>query len=360
MAGLAGGALSAVGGIVTGAMQAAAQKKIAKQQIKSQERIHESGAAEREKLSQMTRADQDIARQNLLASEQARLNVMSSLGTPGTYGSVGSRSGPISLGVLKPIGLAGLNRSGGDTLTASGELTKTGRVTAEDVQLGKKARWKGMREWNVTGANLDPDAMASAVEGTAGFRTVSRMVAEAEQLMNREGPLWDQLNNSVVGGIYESNAAFQRQAMEEVSRMMARGGTARRVGLQMAQAFQVQEQVNRTRTGQLWQAKMGLEKFRTDYSQQVTSYSQAWVSNQAGIRDSFTNALQNLQLYWSSTMAPTLVGASVGAQQSTQQGVLSAGRGLMDAANTQGQAISGATQGMIGAIKTIDWSGDGG
>lgn len=351
-----GTALSTVGSIASAAMQAKAMKDVAEMNIASQERIHESEAASREKLSQMTRADQDIARQNLLAGEQAKLNVLGSLGTPGTYGSPGSRGGPISLGVLEPTGLGGISRQFGNVLTARGELKKTGVVTPNDVQLGKKSLWKGEKPWEVTGANLDPEAMASAVENTAGFRTVSRMVAEAEQLMNREGPLWDEINNSVVGGIYESNAAFQRQAMEQVSRAVARGGTARRVGLQMAQAFQVQEQVNRQRTGQLWQAKMGLEQWRSQAAQQVTSYSQKWVNNEAGMRDSFVNTLNNLQLYWSSTMAPTLVSASVGAQQATQQGVLNASKGLMDAAEIQGQAITGAIGSVIEGIKMTDWS----
>jgi hypothetical protein len=342
-----------------GAAQSAEQTAVMKSQMRSTERIHEQGAADREKYSQMTQAEQGIARQNLLASEQARLNVMGSLGTSGTYGDPGSYGGPISLGTLKPTGLSGLNRRSGDVFSAGGTTTRSGTVSGEDVKLGKKARWKGERPWEVTGVNLDPDAMASAVEGTAGFRTVSRMVAEAEQLMNREGPLWDELNNSIVGGIYESNAAFQRQAMEQVSRAMARGGSARRVGLQMAQAFQVQEKINRQRTGQLWQAKQGLEQWRTQYAQQVTSYSQSWVSNQAGIRDSFTNALQNLQLYWSSTMAPTLASASVGAQEATQRGISNASQGLYDAAGVRGQAITGAVGGMIESVKSVDWGSIG-
>jgi hypothetical protein len=175
------------------------------------------------------------------------------------------------------------------------------------------------------------------------------MVAEAEQLMNRTGPLWNQLNNSVVGGIYESNAGFQREAMEQVSRNLARGGGARRVGLQMAQAFQVQEKINRQRTGQLWQAKMGLEQYRVKHAQEVGSYAQAWVNNTSGIRDAFTNATQNLQLFWASTMAPTLAGATTAAASATQQGVLNAGAGIQNSINTKSQAISGAIEGITGA-----------
>jgi hypothetical protein len=354
MAQLATGALSGLGNLAGGFLQSSDAEDVAKMMIKSQEKIHEEGTAEREKLSQMVRADQQIAEQNLLAGEQARLNVLSSLGQPGTYGSgPGSSAGPISLEVLKPTGLSGITASRGGVLTSAGTISKTGAVTPGDVALGKKPRWKGMKEWEVTGTDLDPDAMAGAVQDTAGFRTVSRMVAEAEQLMNRTGPLWNQLNNTIVGGIYETNAAFERQAMEQLARNMARGGTARRVGLQMAQAFQIQEQINRNRTGQLWQAKLGLEEYRTKYAQQVTSYAQAWVNNHAGIRDSFINSLQNLQMFWASTMAPTLVGATVKAQEATSAGVLNASQGLKDAANTKGQAISGAIEGFVGITNQV-------
>lgn len=350
--GAAGGLFSMVGGIVSASMQSKAQKKIAREQMRQQLAIHEASGKEREKSSQMVRADQDIARQNLMAGEQARLSLLTSLGQPGTYGpGPGSRGGPLSLGVLTPTGLSGLRRDPSGAIFAGGTQRKTGIVMPGDVSVWSRATSKSERPWEVEGAFLDPEAMAGAARETAGFRTVSRMVAEAEQLMNRSGPLWDQLNNSVVGGVYESNAAFQRQAMEQVSRAMARGGTARRAGLQMAQAFQVQEQINRNRTGQLWQSKLALEEYRTKYAQQVTSYSQAWVNNHAGIRDSFVNALQNLQLYWSSTMAPTLAGATVGAQSATQQGVLAASQGLMDATKVRGQAISGAVEGLTGMIQ---------
>lgn len=328
------------GGIATGMQSGNAQEDVAKDMIRAMKQIHEEGSAERKRVSDMTRADANIARQNLLDSEAARLNVLSSLGQPGTYGpGPGSRSGPLSLGVLKPTGVSGLSLLG-----ASEDIRKTGRVSGQDVALGNKPKWKGEKFWEVEGVKLDPDQMAAQVKDTAGFRTVSRMVAEAEQLMNRTGPLWNQLNNSVVGSIYGSNAAFQRQAMDEVARSVARGGSARRAGLQMVQAFTVQEQINRTRTGQLWQAKMGLEEYRTKYAQDVTGFANQWVNNHAGIRDNFTNALQNLQLYWSQTMAPTLAGATVDAQSATQTGILNASQGLYDAIKTRTAAAQGAFQ----------------
>lgn len=345
-----GGGLSALGSLGGGLLSSASAASAAKKQIKAQYRLHEESAAAREMYSQMARADQEIAQKNLLAGEQAKLNLLSSLGQPGTYGpGPGSVSGPLSLGVLQPTGISGLTPQG----LATSTLKKSGFVTGEDVRIKEKPKYLGVKNWEVSGEVINPEALTAQIQGTSGFRTVSKMVAEAEQLMNREGPLWNQLNNSIVGGIYETNAAFQRQAMEQVARSVARGGTARRVGLGMAQAFQVQEQVNRTRTGQLWQAKMQLEEYRTNYAQQVTNFSQAWVNNEAGVRDSFSNALQNLQMFWSTTMAPTLAGATVNAQSATQRGILNASQGIMDAAGVKSQAISGAINGIIGVGQQI-------
>lgn len=345
--GLLGSAMQGAGlagGIATGLKTGDAQEDVAKDMIRTMKQIHEEGSAERRRTSEMARGDAELARRNLLASEQAKMNVLGSLGQPGTYGPApGSTAGPISLGVLQPMGLGGIYKPG-SLLEGPSQAKITGTVSGEDVALGAKAKWKGKKDWEVTGTELDPDALAAGVKDTAGFRTVSRMVAEAEQLMNRSGPLWNELNNSVVGSVYESNAAFQRQTMDEVARSVARGGTARRVGMQMVQAFQAQEAINRTRTSQLWQAKMGLEQYRTQYAQQATSYANAWVNNTAGLRDSFTTALNNLQMFWSQTLAPSLVGATVGAQSATQSGILDASQGLYDAIATRSATAQGAFQ----------------
>jgi hypothetical protein len=332
----------AIGGIMSGAASihaTKAQEKIAKKQMKQQKLLHEESAATRQEASEMVVAASDIARQNLLATEQARMDIR---------GSLGSATGPISLGVLRPTGLSGLYGEPGGALTGAREMSIRGDVVGADVKLGKKPKWRGRKMWEVHGAEIDPAALAAEVKGTAGFRTVSRMVAESEQMMNRQGPLWEQLNSSVVGGIYESSAALQRSAMEQIARGIARGGGARRASLQSVEAMRVQEQVNRQRTGQLWQAKLQLEEYRVASAQQVTSFANDFVNNTAGVRDSFTNALTSLQLFWSQTMAPYLAGATVGAQSATQQGLLNAGAGMNAAIGARGAAMAGMADSLAG------------
>ncbi len=348
--GLIMGGVSAGAGLMSASTAAKAQKKIAKRNIEFQTRMAEAGAGEREAYSQASKAYQDIAAQNLLATESAQRTVLSSLGQPGTYGD--SYTGSINFGSLRPTGLSGMSGGGGGLLTSgSGRISKFGEVTREDVGIGgmgKKGEWKGKRKWEASGIGLDADAMASSVMDSAGFRAVSGMVAEAEQFQNRQGEMWNQLNNSIVGSVYESSAAIHKGMMEQVARNMAQGGSARRVGLQMAQAMQVQEQTNRTRTGQLWKAKAQLEEFRTKRVQEVTSFAQSWVKNESGIRDSFTASLNSLQMHWAQTLPPSLIGASVASQTATQRGVLAASAGLQAALDTKTSGIMGAIDSLSG------------
>ena len=352
-AGAVAGAAIGGGMSAAAAKKAAAEaKKIAQMQINAQTKIHEASAADRERLSQMTRADVGIAQHNLLASENAQVNVLQSLGQPGTYGDP-YQGGAITLNGVSPLGISGMGMGGGVSGNSLSETTTVaGRVKRSQYGLGdikKDGKFKKGRKWKVEGELLNADEMANAAKNTAGFRTVSHMVAEAEQIMNRSGPAWNALNNSIVGSIYESGAAMHKQQMEQISKNLAQGGSARRIGLQMAQSMQVQENTNRVRTGELWKARAGLEEYRTQNAQNVTSFAQNWVSNSSGIRDSFTANLNQLQLHWSQTMAPQLAASTVGAQTATQEGVLKAGYAMQEANTLK----LGAIQGSIGLIQGI-------
>jgi hypothetical protein len=199
---------------------------------------------------------------------------------------------------------------------------------------------------------MDPEAIAAGVMAQPQFAAVSGMVAEANQLINREGPLWNQLNNSIVGSVYEGAAAAQRQQMEELSRAMARGGSARRQGLALAQKFQVQENINRERSTQLWQSKMALEQFRTQAAQQNLSFANAWVDNQSGVRDSFTAALTNLRTFWSQTIPAAAMGAAASAQATGSQAIQAGNDALMAAQGAKWNAIQGGVEALGGAFDT--------
>lgn len=346
--GAAGGAAGGLFGMVSGLVSASKQEDLAKKSMKQQRRIYEEGRAVQERASQMSQAGVDIARQNLLAGEEARSILLSRLGQPGTYRTPGA-AGPISMEGVRPGGVGSMSSYRPGALLGSGEMVKSGVVTGADVKLKGTASWKGRKPWEVRGVELDPQAMAAAAEDTSAFRVISQQVAEVEQLMNRSGPVWNQLNNSVVGSIFETNAQLQRQANEQMARSLARGGTARRAGLAFSQAQITQEKINYQRTQQLWTAKLKLEEYRTATAQQVTTYAQEWVNNASGVRDSFTNSLQSLTLFWGSTMAPVLAGAaSTGASAAMGQNALAVSDQFVKAAQIRSDAMSGAMQGLIG------------
>jgi hypothetical protein len=333
----------------TGIAQSEAQKDIAKAGLKQQRALSAREQQIRDKESAKVEAEASIAREQLRAAEEGRLRVTSMLGAPGTYGPQPGEGTPFALG-LQGLGTPSTIQGGlfqGRDATRSGAIAsgKINKKTGEDT---------GAMPWEVEGYVMSPEEIAAGVTSQPQFAAVSQMVAESNQLMNRTGPLWNQLNNSVVGSVYESSAALQRQQMEEISRAMASGtGGARRAGLQLAQRFKVQEGVNQQRTNELWKAKLGLEEFRVTQAQSNLSFAQSWVDNQAGIRDKFTAALTGLRTYWSDTIPAAALGASSNAQAIGAQAIANSTSALMDANNTKWNAINGAVEGAGGLVAMV-------
>lgn len=293
---VAGAAVGAAGGIVGGILKGNAAKKAAKSALEDQQREREYSEATREKYSQMIQAEQGLAADQLRASEAAALNVWGSLGAPGTYDQPTQYGGPFSS--IQPTGLKGLNTSDSKLFT---NVTKSGAVTGQDVSMKGRPQYQGTQEWSISGKITDPDQMAAAIKDTSSFRTVSKMVAEAEQMMNRSGPLWNEMNNALVGSVYQSSAAGQRDMLNAVSSMIARKGGGARTGMDFVARMQVQRQINADRTKQLWDSKIGMENLRQNIVSQRMSFAQEWTKNTFGIRDTFTNQLVSNRTFWSST-----------------------------------------------------------
>jgi hypothetical protein len=308
----AGAVIGAGAGIAGGILSSNSAKKAAEDAMEDQQRLAEADAAEREKYSQMIMGEADMAREQLRASEQAAMNVFGSLGQPGTYDAPSQYGGPLTS--LTPAGLGGMYGGTGPLLGGS-TISRSGAVTAADVAIKGRGEWKGTKEWALTDSISNPDALAASIKSSSGFRTVSKLVADAEQMMNKSGPLWNELNNSVIGSIYQSSAATNRQALEAASQMIARKGGAARRGMDWVNSMRAQDAVNRDRTNTLWQAKLGLEQWTRDNAMKVQSFAQAWTMNHAGIRDAHTNAIANLRTFWSQTWP---VAAAKMNQQSTQ------------------------------------------
>lgn len=360
---IAAAAIGAVGAGAAGGLGVLSSSKAAsaaKSAMHREQRISEAQSATAKMYSDQVRADYELAQQGLANSEQAAFNVFQSLGQPGTYDtpSLGiTGGGPIGLGLINdPQASTGSGGSSNSVLSGGYTATKSGVVTGQDVSYGM-ARWAGSRPWESKMQLTDPNALTSAIQSESAFRSVSKMVAESEQLMNRSGPLWNQLNNSIVGGVYESSAAMNRQMMEQLARSMSRGGAARRVGYEQAVAFNVQESINQQRAQSLWQSKAQLEQWRATYVPQAISFAQSWVQNHAGIRDAFTSAMTNLRTFWAQTMAPAMIGANAqqGAQAMASNAALQSA--LASAAQTKMSGIASAVGGLTSALSSAFSSG---
>jgi len=305
--GAMGGIIGGIGGSIAAKKQAKSQKKIAEAKMRDARSMYEQSAAEREKTSQMVQAETGIARDQLRSAETARGIVMGQMGAPGTYGPGAGEpktKGPMGMSLLGPRGIENM-RKGGAYDPSAGRVTKSGTVRADPVH-ERGASWKGKKHWEVTGQVDDAQQTADRAMGTSGFRQTSQMVAESEQLLNREGPLWNEMQNSVVGGIYEGAATANREGAQLLAREAARGGSHRSQAIAGAQRMRAQADTNRARTNQLWQAKQAMETWVRDNARTAIDYSQAWAGNQAGIRDQFTGTLASLRTMWSQTMPEIL------------------------------------------------------
>jgi len=309
MMGAVPGMIEGIGGAIASKKQAKAQKKMAEAQMRDARSMYEQSAAEREKTSQMVQAEAGIARDQLRSAEDARGILMGAMGAPGTYGPGAGEpttKGPMGMSLLGPRGLDTM-RGAGAYDPSAGKVTKSGTIRGDEFAVHQYGpSWKGKKHWEVTGQVDDATQTAQKAMGTSGFRQTSQLVAESEQLLNREGPLWNELQNSVVGGIFEGAATANREGAQELARMAARGGSQRSQAIAGAQRMRAQGKVNQERTSMLWTSSMEIEKWTRANVQDTQNFAQNWAGNQAGIRDTFTSALTNLRTMWSETMPEIL------------------------------------------------------
>jgi hypothetical protein len=334
------------GASIYGGMQ---KDKAAKKAAKAGQGAVGATAEERAQISKEVAAEAQFARRQTQSAETARGLVMGQLGREGTYGPTSAGQGQFSVDLGRPSGLSGLWAPGAQA-GLYGDTSITGVSDKATYNRKSLNRRDIQGEFNVEGYVADPYETAANITNTAQFGTVSAMVAQANQLANREGELWDTLNNSVIGGVFEGAARQQREMMGQLSKAAARGGGSARAGLRIAQQFAVQESVNRERTTALWSAKLKLEEHVNKTVQSNINFATGWVNNQAGIRDTFVNTMNEMRTFWSRVIPSIAMPAGTAAagqligiadQQSAAQ---------IAAINDQTKAINAAVTGVAGAV----------
>ncbi len=139
---------------------------------------------------------------------------------------------------------------------------------------------------------LDPESYAKSIANTAAFRIQSSRVAESEQLLNREGPAWDMLNNSVLGVINEGSALQLRDTVRKLKNQYAKGGTARRAAVYEAQELAAGESAMRMRVQDTWQANVQLFNDIRQNADRVAAGTQSFMAGLPLVNDSYRDAMQ--------------------------------------------------------------------
>lgn len=163
--------------------------------------------------------------------------------------------------------------------------------------------------------SLDKDKAKAQVESSSMFRTVSRMQAEAEQLLARQGPLYDDMIKSTQLPIIEGAAAAARENTENIRQAMARGGSARRDAFAAIQKIRAQDAVNMQKGQALAQAHLQLDQWSRQYAQSATAFSQSWSQNVAGVRESYQSAMDNAMELFDSKSLPFMFDTAQKAQE---------------------------------------------
>ena len=208
---------------------------------------------------------------NVLGAESARVDIQSSLGAPGTYDL--------------PQGL-GLNAQ--QTATATG-VDPTAANTGGLIKSEKaKSFWatQGIRPENVETLNtMDSEAVSKRVKGSAEFRIRSRMTAESEQLLARQGDLYDRFIKNQVTPVSEALGAAARESMAERKRMLSKGGAARRQAFAMESELREKESLASKKATEMSNIFTRTDDYARKYAETTLEGNTAWLNNLGGIRD---------------------------------------------------------------------------
>ncbi len=246
-------------------------------------------AARVRKFGAQAMQEVDTAKQQAQAAERARMEVSGMLGAPGTYDLPGSSSG----------GSGGSGALDTSSLFTKGKLSESAKssLAGYDKERGRNVEFLGTDDPNKllqTGEILDPDAYANEISKTSDFRIRSRLTAEAEQLLNREGPAWHRMNEATIGQIVQGAAAARREEERAIKNAAAKGGSARRNAMIQAQSALVRERANTMRIEQTWKANMALDEYVRNNADAVGEGNARFLNNLPMLRESYQNTMSNL------------------------------------------------------------------
>ncbi len=148
---------------------------------------------------------------------------------------------------------------------------------------------------------------------------MSKLTAEAEQLVNREGPLYDEMISNLQLPTIESAGALARENTEQLRRAMQRGGAARRTAMDAVQKIRAQERINSAKVQQLSQTRFELDKWSRENAKSTLEFGQNWASNLGGIRESYQGAMDQASELMLTKALPLVFDAEAGADSAERR-----------------------------------------
>jgi hypothetical protein len=223
------------------------------------------------------------------AAEEAKLEVYSLLGKEGTYG-------PGSEGGVGYENLSNVDDPDSYYDTSGLGLSQPNQDLRQSMaySTGKKGLLGTPRE-----GVLDPKAYADKISKTASFRTQSKQVAEAEQLLNEEGPAWDELRNSTTGVINDQSALMLRDTLRQLRNDAAKGGSARRTAMNEFNTILAQERAQRVRVENTWKSNLALHDLVRKNADRVQAGTHNFMQSLPQVNDAFRSAMMqsaNMQM----------------------------------------------------------------
>lgn len=297
-------------------------------------------------LGRLAAAQPEEIRARRQAAEETYTGVLGRLGAPGTYDI---RGGPAATG------------------EAPSEDAEGGIFRKEKLADIPTTRYtKGLK---AEARVLDPAAYQKEIEKSAQFRIMSRLTAESEQLIAREGPLYDEMLNSLQLPILEGAGAMARENTEQLRRAMARGGSARRGAMEAVQKIRAQERINSQKVMALSQSRFALDQWSRENARTNLEFGMNWAANQGGIRESYNQAMDKASELMLNSALPIMMHTTEKAQQwryyahnkNRQKvgrwisGIIGIGSMFLGGAGAMG--ISGFKLGLGGASVTIPTGG---
>jgi hypothetical protein len=211
----------------------------------------------------------DAAQARILAGEAAKSNIVNAMGQEGTF-EPGSGTGSYG----------------------TGETNIFEAAAMPNQAFKKMASYGGRKQLNVPRKGvIDPEGYANATIGSIPFKMRSKMTAEAYQLLNKEGPEWDMLENSTLGAIHEGAALQLRDTLRQLKNNYAKGGTARRAAMNEFGEIQAAESAMRMQTQETWQANINLHNYIRMNADRVQAGNISYVNSLPGLNSAYRDSM---------------------------------------------------------------------